>query len=345
MAIKMPRLCQGLVVTGTTNINFLGNITSYTVSIPQGTYWNDPIYSSVTASDNPDALGQLRYLIDAIDTGATYTSAWVAPTVDGDFNCYKDNYISRSAGTFNIRGSNAGTNTAGQRFLRFVGYDGGSDYGSFTVNYPNMGTAIYDPLRGESGDMEETSTGFGTTGRTVGGVAYGYDVGAPLLSRMITMTMPGKNVRRRANSASPSAYVMTDFESLMWPWLSRGNPVRYYADGKTAANSTYLTAAMTATSTTCTTSAVLPTSYRAQICIDGEWCRVQAGAGTTTLTLLRDQPVAHGAYAPISTDFVGTYVLAQSGGNINMRGFNPSRRAVNQDRYDMAIALDRTTGV
>jgi hypothetical protein len=99
---------------------------------------------------------------------------------------------------------------------------------------------------------------------------------------------------------------------------------------------------MTATDGACTVNAAINTFNDTMICIDGEWCDVVAGAGTANMTLIRDQPVAHPKWSPVSTQFVGTYVLGTSGGNVNMRGYNPQRVAVNQDRWDLDIALDRT---
>jgi hypothetical protein len=77
------------------------------------------------------------------------------------------------------------------------------------------------------------------------------------------------------------------------------------------------------------------------ICINGEWAKVLSGGGTSVLTLMRFAPVAHAKYEPVSKDFVGTYVLDNSGGNVNMGEFTPTRRAVQQDRWDFSINLLR----
>ena len=343
MAIKQPRLCAGIVVTGSCTISILVGATPYTVTITPGTYWLDPICSGIVAAGTLDALGIFTNLLDTADTGGTYTCAYSAPFNDGEINSFASS-ITRSAATFSIRGSNAATNAAGRRFLRFLGFDALADATAAITLTSKIAPAIWDPLRGEDKSPEEDPSGYGVVVQTENGTAYGADIGDPLYRRLVSFPGLKMSSVKRNNSAILTSAQWANFESVMWPWLSNVNPVRYWAD-KNATQNTYLAAAMTAADITFTTPVVSAYANDTMICVDGEWMEVHSGFGTTTTTVYRDKPVAHGKYAPVSTDFVGTYLMDNSGGNVNQGGFKPERRSESDPRFDMTIALIRTTGV
>lgn len=342
MTTKQPRLCAGIVVTGTCTISVLVGATPYTITIPAGTYWFDPILTGNAASDTIDALGKLTYLIDNVDAG-TYTPAHLSAT-DGEMQSWAVS-ITRNAATFSIRGANAATNTAGKRFLRFLGYDALKDETAAIAMPSRIAPAIWDPLRGENGSPEDVPDADGVSVRT-STRAFTFDTGEQLLSRVVSFpALKATSVKRRSDSILASAQ-WANFESTMWPWLYSGSPVRYWLD-KNAVQNTYLAAAMTAADTTLTIASTSVFLNDTMLCVDGEWMEVHGGGGGagTTITVYRDQPVAHGKYAPVSTDLVATYVLGENAGNVNMRGFNPVRRSEAIDRWDMQVALDRTAGV
>lgn len=344
MGIKQPRLCMGIVVSDTCTINVLdGTAASRAITIPFGTYWLDPKFSGIVASGTLDALGIFAQLIDTADTGGTYTCAY-SSAASGDMNGWAGR-ITRSAGTFQIRGSNAGTNTSGRRFLRFLGYNSLADLTAGINQDTKLGPALWDTLRGENGSPQESPKGYGVTVETEGGVVFTADLGDPLQSRLVSFpALSAIAVKRRSDSYVAALGTWVNFESTMWPWLTSGMPIRYWSD-KNATQNTYLAAAITATDGSFTTPVVSTYADNTMICVDGEWMLATAGTGTTTTTVYRDKPVAHGKYAPVSTDDVATYVLAADGGNVNQSGFKPERRSEGDDRWDMALSLTRTTGV
>lgn len=346
MTTKQPRLCGGIVVSGTCTISVLVGATPYTITIPEGTYWFDPVLTGIVtlaSAGNLDALGVFTAALDAADAGGTYSQTYVS----GDSTEMRGwaGTITRSAATFSIRGSNAATTTEGKRFLRFLGYDALRDETAAIALTSRLSPAIWDPLRGEDGSPEDVPDSNGVTVRT-GGYAYSYDNGDPLLNRVVSIpAMRAPSVKKRTDSVDAYLDINLSLESALWPWLNRGSPVRYWAD-KNATQNTYLDAAMTATATSFT----LPTNSllagKTMVCVDGEWMVVKDGIGTTTVGVYRgENPVAHSKYAPVSSDTVATYVLGESDGNINQSGFDPSRRAEYDDRWDVAISLARTAGV
>lgn len=348
MAIKYPRICMGITVTGTATIRTALATVGTNITIPEGTYWADPVYGAnadYTSSTvhTISAIGILTAMITADGTDAgVYTAAMTSAAAEAEF-IPRYSQIGRSASTVQILAANAANTTAGRRFLRFLGWDTLTDQAAAATILGQYVAASYDVQRGESGSPDEEADGFGATMRTGSGFSYAYDVGAPLLSRMVTFKgLRAESVKRRLGvpSITTGGLVTWDFETLMWPWLSRGSPCRYYAN--TSATATYLTAALTATAVTASVNSGTGIANNTALCIDGEWVYVTSGGTTTTLTIRRDNPIAHPIYAPCSTDFVGTYVLGQSGGNVNMRGFKPERRSEGDDRWDVTIALDRT---
>jgi hypothetical protein len=342
---RQPRLCIGVVVVGTCTINVLdGGGNSRTLTIPPGTYWVDPLYSGIVASGTLDAVGILTQLLDTADTTGTYTCLYASGT-SGEMTGW-GSQITRNTGTFNVRASNAGTNTDGRRFLQAIGFDQFGDMASGISNSSRGSLAIFDPLRGENVNPDEVPKGFGVTVETEGGTAFTADLGSPLLARIISFPgLKASSTKRRFDSVGPLALAL-NFESTMWTFLTRGAPVRYWGD-KNAVQNTYIAANMSATASSFTTPVNSVYADQTIICVDGEQMFVASGNGTTTTTVYRDRDkaVAHSKYAPVSTDFVGTYVLGTQGGNVNQGGFNPKRRADYDDRWDLDLSLVRTVGV
>jgi hypothetical protein len=348
MSAKQPRLVMGIYVGATCTINILGGASSLTLTIPTGTYWVDPILSGIVtaaSAGNIDAVGVLTNLLDAADSGATYTFAYASADSATISQMRAWGWtITRSTGTFSIRGANAGTNAEGKRFLRFIGADQLLDDTAALTQASHVSPAIWDPLRGEDGSPEEEPEGEATTVRTQT-VVYAFDIANQLLSRVVSFpALKALAVKRRSDSDDSSVDIPVNFETTMWPWLLAGNPVRYWAD-KNALQNTYLSAAMSATATSFSIPVNSAFPNKTMVCVDGEWMVVRGGTGTTTVNVRRDNPVAHSKYAPVSSDFVGTYVIKEDGGNINGKGFRPKRRSEADDRWDFALALDRTAGV
>ena len=77
--------------------------------------------------------------------------------------------------------------------------------------------------------------------------------------------------------------------------------------------------------------------------VDGEEIGYTGSTGTTFTGLIRNNPKAHSKYAPVCEDFVATYSLSESDGNVNLAEFAPRRRAPNQDRWDFEIPLERAS--
>ena len=198
-------------------------------------------------------------------------------------------------------------------------------------------------MRPAAGAVDEKAEGFGAVVRLGGGAVITGDLGEPLLRRTVMLeALPGGfvNMRQGAYDWTSTSESDQSFEHLVWRWASRGELVRYYADR--GATNNYLAAAMTATASSCTLASGTGFTQGGHVCVDGEWMGITNVAGAV-LTVTRHNPVAHPKYAPSSTDFVGTYAMAMDGGNINARQFAPSRRAPNQDRWDMEIALVRAS--
>jgi hypothetical protein len=245
------------------------------------------------------------------------------------------------ADTLAILASHASTTDIGRKFLNYLGWDWYTDTTASATPTAQSWAAYFKCPLAETGDIDEKEEAFSSIVRLGGGGVYTADLGDPLPRRVVSLgALPGRIVNRRepgADNASDSNDSLA-FQKLVWRWASRGELLRYYADS--AATITGLSAALAKNANTCTVLSATGIAANTAICIDGEWCEV-TNVGGTTLTLLRDQPVAHPKYAPVSTDFVGTYALDSDGGNVNMSSFGPARRAVNQDRWDLDIPLVR----
>lgn len=338
MAVKYPVLIPSCTLTtaGTIRVNVTGPATA-DLTIPAGRYWHYPVDQVINASDSIDAIGLFGYLYDAADGGQT--GAVTGPTAQAYQGVTGVHYINTVSNGLGVLASNAATTTAGRTFLSYMGWAKHTD----TADEDAQGIRPVWTVRPESGDVDEKAEGFGAVVRLGGGAVVTGDLGEPLLRRNVMFeALPGGFVNQRqgaydwtGNSASNES-----FELLVWRWAARGELVRYYADR--GATNNYLASAMTATASSCTLASGTGFTAGGHVCVDGEWMGITNVAGAV-LTVTRHNPVAHPKYAPASTDFVGTYAMAMDGGNINARQFAPSRRAPNQDRWDMEIALVRAS--
>lgn len=345
---KIPLLCCSHTVKGTATININADapVGAFNITVPEGRYWTDPFQTpgegATPITSTTDLLARIAYLLDAATTGAG--SAFTATVGAGltYSNFYRGNLDdSASQVLWQFRGGNASTTTVGRKILKRIGVNQFADEAAatdYTVACPDTLGGIWSPDRGESGDVDESSDAFGGTNRSAGSVAYPYTYGDELPRRLVRMvSIPAVLARWRDPGASEFDY---SFENLIKPYLLIGERVRYYANRSSVI--TYLTAALTATATS---ASVKHTTIATNdwICIDGEWCKVTAGGGTTTLTLRRPNAVAHAIYSPVSDDFVATYALDGDGGNVSMRAWTPERPANYVDFWDIDIPLVRSS--
>jgi hypothetical protein len=347
---KIPLLCCSHTVKGTATISVLADAPTgaFTVTVPEGRYWTDPFVGALggeggsPAVATTDLIARIAYLMDAATTGA---ASVFASTYGGGLT-YSYFYRSSIEDTasqviWQFRGGNASTTTAGKKILGRIGFNKYADEpaarAADNISIDCVG-GVWTPNRGESGDVDEPSDAFGGTNRSAGGVAYPFSYGDELPRRTIRLqSLPGVLARWRDPGASEDDF---SFENLIKPYLLLGERLRYYADR--SATATYLTAALSATAVS---ASVKHTTVATNdwICIGGEWCKVTAGGGTTTLTLRRPRAVAHAIYTPVSLDFVADYALDADGGGISMRSFTPERTSNAADYWDIDIPLVRTS--
>lgn len=317
------------------------------ITIPEGLYWTDPVYSNIGVGVSTDVclLGRIAYLLtqitNTVDTNTFEKSYGSAGSYSAGLRTFT---LFTTALTDSLRWQMADSacTAEGRRTARRLGISqlANDPTAALICNTGRPIGGIWQPDRGEAGDIDNVQTGFGSVHQAYDGTIYTTDVGEPMHSRVVTIDgLPAGYARTRARvlDLAASGYDYS-FESVVWPWISRGEMVRYYADASDA-TSTYLDTAMTATTTTAKINTAIITANNTPICIDGEWMLVTSGANTTTLTVYRENPVAHVKFAPASTSFVGTFALAADGGNVNRSGYRPRRRALNDDRWDLNIAL------
>lgn len=336
MAVKLPRLCVSHTVRGTATFRIDTSAPYTTGALTAQRYWTDPVYgSALVASGSPCLLGAMAALLDV---SATVTTAGKSYSTTSS-PAYRATFTA-AAGSFAFIPAHAGTTAEGLRVLRRLGCDLAGN--SASVSSGNDRTwpyalAVWDPDRGESGDTDEQWDAYGNVIRTVGGVVYTNDLGAPLPRRMLTFNGLSGSYARDRIADGATRY---GFEAIVWPYLALGELVRYYADR--TATTTYITSAVSSTDTTVAVADRTSISANDFVCADGEWMKVTAsGSGAGNLTVERSNPVAHSQYAPLAKDFVATYALAEDAGDVSRRGFTPSRRALNQDRWDFDVGLIR----
>lgn len=338
---KKPLLCASHTIKGTATIRARNTVpTDYQLSLSNVRLWTDPLYgTALKVVDSPCLLGRLAYLLEALTPDAqTYTKTYFwNPTLRISFPT-----ITASVGMA-LRGNDTGTNDAGRLILRRLGLP---PYENLAASGSPVGSSYCGGLwaspESESGDLDETQRGFGNVIETRGGTAYTFNIGQPLPSRMLNIEMVDGQwvVPRDGSTIGRTVTADRSFKRSMWEWLSIGEAVRYYAD--TVATHTYLTAACAKEDQSITVASTTGFTDGHELYLDGEKMEIYVITSGTTMSVLRDKPVAHVKYAPVSTDFVGTYVLSKDGGNINRNGFRPKLRMIESDFYDMEIPLIRT---
>lgn len=340
MAIVRPILCVSHTVRGACNIDVEIDTGDDTLVIPEGQYWTDPF----GAGNSKDFINVFAGLFASLfagtnGLGGSYETA--SPTA-GSVNArvYNSFYEHSSAFAAHVTyGDNAATNDEGRRALRRLGLPVLTTSpvleGSFGVI-----DGVWGPSLAEFGSLQRVQ--FGATAAlnpTWDGHVFPYGVGEPLRRYMLRLDgIPENEVWQKGQVQHGHSYLRGPFESLIYRYLRQGELLRLYAEGTDAAVTGYVTAAMTKTARTFTVSnSGLTTNHH--VWVDGECMRVTGVSGGVNITVERDEPVAHPAYAPFSTGFVGTFALDETGGDINLETFNPKRREYYDSRQDLDIPL------
>lgn len=342
-----PLFCCSHTVSGDCKIVFetstasaMTSPSTLTATITDGAVlWTDPLYGYwVNGSDTPSLVQRLAYQMDAVDGSDTYGALYSGANNKADV---RQAYI-YNGGTryFRFRLDSSTSTTAGRLVARRLGI-------RQTANDPATGTqefyskaafGIWSPDRGEAGDIDTEQAGRGYTRQAFDGTLYTTQIGDPTHRRTVTLRgLPSSYARRRGAPADLSLSVYDhSFESYIWPWLARGELLRYYADG--SATKTYVTNAVTSAENTISVFSNDGLSTNTSIWVDGERMTI-TGISGTTITVFRDNPRAHVKYAPVSTAFVGTFAIDDGGGNVNRSGYRPARRGLDDDRFDLEISL------
>lgn len=338
---KKPLLCASHTIKGTATIRARNTVpTDYQLSLSNVRLWTDPLYgTALKVVDSPCMLGRLAYLLEALTPDAQ--------TFAKTYNWNSSTGVSLPTLTATtgmaLRGNDSGTNDAGRLILRRLGLP---PYENLAASVAPIGASfcggIWASPESESGDLEESQRAFGNVVETRGGTAYTFNIGQPLPSRLLVIDMvDGQYVVPRTGATIGRTYSADrSFKRTMWEWLSIGEAVRYYAD--TVATHTYLTVACAKEDQSITVATTTGFDAGQVFYLDGERMEVYGVTSGTVLAVLRDKPVAHVKYAPVSFDFVATYVLSKDGGNINRGSFRPTLRMIESDFYDMEVPLIRT---
>lgn len=340
MASKIQRWCVSQTVKGTATINLYDGTTAFNITIPEGVYWCDPVYGTMATSAAPSLYGQFAYQINAnVTLSCTIDGVDTAGPAAYNFKGVDYNITGGAAAVY-ARPANC--TTEGIRLLKALSL--GAFKTATSTSYPaGFMEGFWRPNQGEYGSQQEQYESMSGTVRSFSGVAYGFRIGNQLRKRVIRFSgLPQALVWSSGVVQYGWGATIGDFsfESNIWKYASRGESVRVYDDE--SATHTYLSAAMTATAVSASVASGSGISDNTMIWIDGEQVYVEGGGGTTTLTVARPNPVAHSAYAPVSTDRVATYLLDNDGGQASMGEYAASRRAYNQTRYDLDVPLVRT---
>lgn len=354
MSAKTPMFCCAMTVTGSAVIK-----TSWgSITIPEGVYWTDPIYSGMAkAADVTCLLAQLAHQLQAdLSDAGTYTVSYDKDTgsVSGDTNSVYGTALSVSGSTLQLLPQDAVTTAMGRRILARLGYS------QVAVTPSSAGTSIpsggfmagvWTSPRPESTDIDERADTFNARIRTYGGRVYSVNFGEELRRRVVTLpAIPSKMARTARGNIDYANFLTQSYpdndrslEFQLGPAYRDGELVRYYADVSAAA--TYLTSDLSASASSMTvaSTAQFDTAATQLLYVDGEEIGYTGSTGTTFTGLIRNNPKAHSKYAPVCEDFVATYSLSESDGNVNLAEFAPRRRAPNQDRWDFEIPLERAS--
>lgn len=340
MAITYPLFCASHTVRGACTVGIVrGTGANSTITVPEGVYWSDPL----TAGHGTDLLTKVKTLVDAVDGGSYYMAAQYSGPVVGD-GFYLTYWEATGGGAGKFRP--AGANTEGLRVYQRLGVSrtrnstlfanqlfGGYPYGVWTPG----NRAELMPSWAHTQDNNAASSA------SWGGRAWAYSTGEPTKRRLVELNQVNRAYVKPEDgvvSGLESGDSDQTFETLLWPYLARGEMVRVYSDRD--ATTTYLTADCSASATTVSVASGTGILDDAVFWLDGERMSVVSGGGTATLTVERPDAWAHDAGAPVSLGHVATYMLDSDGGDVSMGGFTSQRRGSNQTRYDMAIALVQT---
>ena len=319
-------------------IRFTRNGTAYTATVAIGTYWVDTVGLAAEKLHTVLATAMAAACSQTV-TATMATTEY--PT--GVTTCGYLTLTTAAGGTLKFLAQDAATNDEGRLILRRLGYPQAGDLAA-AVNYTGgvMG-GWWKPPRGVSGRLDESLSGETMSVAVADdGTAYPVKLSDPLREYVVSL-LGIKSQAVNSRNATPKVTPLLDvsFKGVIHQWLRRGEYLRYYADA--SGTYTHLTAAQTAATTTAAIAADTGVALNGELCVDGEPVVVYSGAASPW-GLLRFDPVPHASGSPVGVGkFVGTYVLAKNGGNINAGQYAPEVRGLNDDRFDMHIALWRAT--
>lgn len=344
-AIKYPRLCLSHTVKGTCSVKVTG--VGPLATLAEGVYWTDRIYDGLTTCP-PDLFTAFAL---ALDTAAGTDTAFIWDNSELNYS------IATTCDTpaTTLEFGHASTTAEARRLAKRLGFNPIAT----TADLDNAGNerrhgaveGYWESPRGEFSKLQEDlGDGNAASSAAWSGYTYGFRLGESLRRYLLRLqSVPelythSRGAEHQVQSGFDAVSYPYDlsFEARVYQYLKRGEMVRLYADA--AASHTSLASAMTALSNTAVVNNGSIITAGTNIWVDGECMYVESKA-VNTLTVWRPNPESHLAYSPVSTDFVATYVLDTDGGNVNLRDFPPVRRAHNQNRYDLDIALIRSKWV
>lgn len=336
-----PLLCASHTVRGTCTIGTIrGTGANATITLLEGVYWTDPF----TAGHNSNIIEAVKDLLEAADPGTYGMEASYLPQTFGRYTSF---WEATGGGTGKFRP--AGANTEGLRVYQRLGVSRTRDSAT-TFGATVEGGAVYGVWA--PGNRAEVMPSWAHTqdnntassNQAWGGRSWSYSTGEPVRRRLMELQQVDRAYVKSETGLINVGTVDDDddfsFETLMWPYLARGEMVRVYSDR--SATTTYLTADVSASATSIAVASGTGIANGDTIWLDGERIWVVSGGGTATLTVERPDAWAHDSGAPVSKAHVATYVLDEDGGDVNIRSFTSARRGSNQTRYDMSIALVQT---
>lgn len=340
MAIIRPLLCVSHTVRGTATIAVEQSAGIDTIVVPEGMYWTDPKGLN-SAKDLLKVFADLFFDTFGAPNGLASSYSPTSITTNGlGYWAYYE-----PVGAFTDHKTyfgNALTTTEGRRLARRLGLPVLNDS---TVLNGDFGVieGVWSPSLAEFGSMQRPHyDGVGGLNPSWDGHVFPYSVGETLrryklrFDGLVEAEVWSKGLVQAGTNATNHLAL----ETVLFKHLRRGELLRLYENRD--ATSTYTTVAMTALSITCTVAA---SGYVTGdiIWVDGECMRVTGtSGGGVVLAVERDDPVAHPAYAPVSEAFVGTFALDESGGEVNIAGFDPKRREHYDSRQDVDITLVQT---
>lgn len=339
MSLKIPQFCVSHTVRGTCTIVI--NSTSdgnKTITVPEGTYWVDPLFVLAFTASGDTRLHQVLGAL--IDTALGAATSWSLAAVSGYPTGFWTLKATLSAQPLDFKFVGASCNDEGRRLLHALGVDGGNNDPSANPASPASVTWTWPahtwcPGRGDTSNAtdEPSQYGVGTSLRLYGGSSTAFNLGRPQKRRAVRHTLlPGYLIHER------TTYPGASFMELVWPFIAAGEQVRYYADKScTVAR---LDGAITASQGTIIPGNVFGLNTAGQIIwVDGEPMLVVSESGGV-LTVRRNPALAkaHASWVPVASDFVGSYVLDAD----SMKGIRPARSASRADIWDLDFDMVRS---